>query len=145
MNFLTTRGFGSSARSGHRAHTIKKAAERVGIDAASLAGHSLRSGLATTAARNGASGAPIMRQTGHRSVKMVRRYIREGSLFRDYASGNWPRREPRADQYRARDGGAHPRVARPVARKRLTMLHKASRRGLDAQSSAADSARQCLR
>jgi integrase len=67
--------------------TIKKAAERVGIGAQSLAGHSLRSGLAMTAARNGASEASIMRQTGHRSVEMVRRYIREGSLFRDNVSG----------------------------------------------------------
>jgi integrase len=66
--------------------TVKKAAERVGLDAASLAGHSLRSGLATTAARNGASEASIMKQTGHRSVQMVRRYIREGSLFHDNAS-----------------------------------------------------------
>jgi site-specific recombinase XerD len=66
---------------------IKKAAERVGIDAQSLAGHSLRSGLATTAARHGASEASIMKQTGHRSAAMVRRYIREGSLFHDNASG----------------------------------------------------------
>jgi site-specific recombinase XerD len=66
--------------------TIKKAAERVGIEAQSLAGHSLRSGLATTAARNGASEASIMKQTGHRSVVMVRRYIREGELFYDNAS-----------------------------------------------------------
>jgi integrase len=65
--------------------TVKKAAERVGLDAAELAGHSLRAGLATTAARNGASEASIMRQTGHRSVAMVRRYIREGSLFHDNA------------------------------------------------------------
>ena len=65
--------------------TVKKAAERVGLEAAELAGHSLRAGLATTAARNGASEASIMRQTGHRSVQMVRRYIREGSLFHDNA------------------------------------------------------------
>ena len=38
-----------------------------------------------TAARNGASEASIMRQTGHRSVQMVRRYNREGSLFHDKA------------------------------------------------------------
>jgi integrase len=65
--------------------TIKHAAERVGLDSAELAGHSLRAGHATTAARNGASEASIMRQTGHRSVQMVRRYIREGSLFHDNA------------------------------------------------------------
>jgi hypothetical protein len=28
-----------------------------------------------------------MRQTGHKSVTMLRRYIREGSLFHDNASG----------------------------------------------------------
>src|SRR5262249_18566917 len=42
--------------------TVKKAAERVGIDADVLADHSLRSGHATTAARNGATEASIMRQ-----------------------------------------------------------------------------------
>jgi integrase len=54
------------------------------IEAAGLAGHSLRAGHATTASRNGASEASIMRQSGHRSVQMVRR-IREGSLFHDNA------------------------------------------------------------
>jgi integrase len=67
------------------ARIVKKSAERVGIPANVLAGHSLRSGLATTAARNGASEPSIMRQTGHKSVQMVRRYIREGSLFHDNA------------------------------------------------------------
>jgi hypothetical protein len=28
-----------------------------------------------------------MNQTGHRSVQMVRRYIRDGSLFRDNSAG----------------------------------------------------------
>jgi integrase len=64
---------------------VKKTAARVGIEAAELAGHSLRAGHATAASRNGASEASIMRQTGHRSVQMVRRYIREGSLFHDNA------------------------------------------------------------
>jgi integrase len=65
---------------------VKAAAERAGLDPAGLAAHSLRSGLATTAARNGASERSIMRQTGHKSVQMVRRYIREGSLFSDNAA-----------------------------------------------------------
>jgi site-specific recombinase XerD len=67
------------------ARIVKKSAERVGIPANVLGGHSLRSGLATTAARNGASEASIMRQTGHKSVQMVRRYIHEGSVFHDNA------------------------------------------------------------
>ena len=29
----------------------------------------------------------IMNQTGHKSVQMVRRYIREGSLFRENSAG----------------------------------------------------------
>src|ERR1700730_4527959 len=29
----------------------------------------------------------IMKQTGHRSVQMVRRYIRDGSLFRENSAG----------------------------------------------------------
>jgi hypothetical protein len=37
------------------------------------------------AARNGASERSIMKQTGHKSVQMVRRYIREGELFNDNA------------------------------------------------------------
>jgi site-specific recombinase XerD len=66
--------------------TVKKAAERAGLDADVLAGHSLRAGLATSASRNGASERSIMKQTGHRSVAMVRRYIREAELFHDNAA-----------------------------------------------------------
>jgi site-specific recombinase XerD len=69
------------------ADVVKRAAERVGIDAAELSAHSLRSGLATTAARNGASERSIMKQTVHRSVAMVRRYIHDAELFHDNAAG----------------------------------------------------------
>ena len=43
--------------------------------------------MATMAAINGASERSIMRQTGHKSVQMVRRYIRDGELFSDNAAG----------------------------------------------------------
>jgi len=69
------------------ARIVKKLAERAGLDAAKYAGHSLRAGHATSAAIAGASERSIMRQTGHRSVQMVRRYIREGSLFRENSAG----------------------------------------------------------
>ena len=65
------------------ARIVKKLADRAGLDAAKYAGHSLRAGHATAAARSGASERSIMNQTGHRSVQMVRRYIRAGSLFRE--------------------------------------------------------------
>jgi site-specific recombinase XerD len=69
------------------ARIVKKLAERAGLDAAKYAGHSLRAGHATSAAISGASERSIMNQTGHRSVQMVRRYIRDGNLFRENSAG----------------------------------------------------------
>jgi integrase len=66
---------------------VKKLALRAGLDPAKYAGHSLRAGHATGAAIAGASERSITNQTGHRSVQMVRRYIREGSLFRENSAG----------------------------------------------------------
>jgi site-specific recombinase XerD len=66
---------------------VKKLAQRAGLDPAKYAGHSLRAGHATSAAIAGASERSIMNQTGHRSVLMVRRYIRDGSLFRENSAG----------------------------------------------------------
>jgi integrase len=69
------------------ARVVKKLAVRAGLDAAKYAGHSLRAGHATSAAIAGATERSIMNQTGHRSVQMVRRYIRDGSLFRENSAG----------------------------------------------------------
>jgi site-specific recombinase XerD len=69
------------------ARVVKKLAERAGLDTAKYAGHSLRAGHATSAAIAGASERSIMNQTGHRSVQMVRRYIRDASLFRENSAG----------------------------------------------------------
>lgn len=69
------------------ARVVKKLALRAGLDAAKYAGHSLRAGHATSAAIAGASERSIMNQTGHRSVQMVRRYIRDGNLFRENSAG----------------------------------------------------------
>src|SRR6202011_3190390 len=49
------------------AEIVKRAAKRVGIDPSKVAGHSLRSGFATSAARGGASLSDIMAQTGHKN------------------------------------------------------------------------------
>ena len=62
---------------------VKRAAEAANLDPARYAGHSLRAGLATQSYLNGAGELSIMRQTGHRSLAMLRRYIRDGSLFRE--------------------------------------------------------------
>jgi integrase len=69
------------------ARIMKKLAVKAGLDAAKFAGHSLRAGHATAAAIAGASERSIMNQTGHRSVQMVRRYIRDGSLWRENSAG----------------------------------------------------------
>ncbi len=68
------------------ARIVKRAAERAGLGPSRYAGHSLRAGLATAAAEGGASERAIMKQTGHRSVTMVRRYIRSGTLFQENAA-----------------------------------------------------------
>ena len=68
------------------ARIVKRRAAAAGLDPARYAGHSLRAGLATSAAAGGASERVIMQQTGHRSAEMVRRYIREADLFRSNAA-----------------------------------------------------------
>lgn len=65
---------------------VKRRAQAVGLDPKRYSGHSLRSGLATSAAAAGVSERAIMAQTGHRSLTVVRRYIREGSLFAENAA-----------------------------------------------------------
>ena len=62
---------------------VKKAVGRAGLEPEGFAGHSLRAGFATQVARNGGSAFDIMRQTGHRSVTTVSRYVREAQIFRD--------------------------------------------------------------
>jgi len=64
---------------------IKKYAEKVGLDSSRYAGHSLRSGFATTAAEFGAEERNIMAMTGHKTTQMVRRYIQEANLFKNNA------------------------------------------------------------
>ena len=61
---------------------VKHYVEAIGRDPRAFAGHSLRAGHATAAALAGVEERDIMRQTGHRSTTILRRYIREGSLFR---------------------------------------------------------------
>ncbi len=68
------------------ARLVKQVVKASGLNPADFSGHSLRSGLATSASAAGASERSIMEQTGHRDLKTVRKYIREGSLFRENAA-----------------------------------------------------------
>jgi integrase len=66
---------------------IKRYARAAGLDAQTFSGHSLRAGLATSAAMAGQDALAIMQQTGHHSVEMVKRYVRGGNLFRNNVVG----------------------------------------------------------
>lgn len=60
---------------------VKKAVRQIGLDPHFYAGHSLRAGYCTEAAENGATEMAIMQQTGHKSPRMVHRYVRPVRVF----------------------------------------------------------------
>ena len=68
------------------ANVVKEHAEAAGLDPTLYAGHSLRAGFATTAARAGKPDRAIQKQTRHKSAAMLAEYVREGRLFDDNAS-----------------------------------------------------------
>lgn len=60
---------------------VKRYAKAAGLDPALFSGHSFRAGFVTNAAKAGKLERDIMKQTGHTSVQMLRRYIREAELW----------------------------------------------------------------
>ena len=68
------------------ANVVKAYAQAAGLDPTLYAGHSLRAGFATTAARAGKPDRAIQKQTRHKSTAMLAEYVREGRLFDDNAS-----------------------------------------------------------
>lgn len=68
------------------ARVIQAAVKRVGFDPLEFGGHSLRAGFATAAGRAGIPERLIMLQTGHKSLPVLRGYIRRGSLFSENAA-----------------------------------------------------------
>ena len=67
------------------ADIVKAHAKRVGLDPALFAGHSLRAGFLTSAAKRGASIFKMMDQSRHRSVDTLRGYVRDAEIFKDHA------------------------------------------------------------
>lgn len=65
---------------------IKRHMRRLGYDSHDFAGHSLRRGMATTAAGNGAAERTIMRATGPSATATLRTYIEAAGEFTDPAS-----------------------------------------------------------
>ncbi|WP_374121977.1 site-specific integrase [Frankia sp. AiPa1] len=73
---------------GSVARIVQRRVAAAGLDPADFAGHSLRSGFATAAARAGVHDRAIMRQGRWRSAASLDSYVRPGRLFdRDNPSG----------------------------------------------------------
>jgi len=68
------------------ARIVKSAVAGAGLDPARYSGHSLRAGLATSAAIAGADLTHIMNQTRHRSAEVARRYVRDADIWRNNVS-----------------------------------------------------------
>ena len=66
---------------------VKRAALASGLNPATFSGHSLRAGLATSAALAGADLKDIMAQTRHRSHDIALRYIRRAEVWKDNVTG----------------------------------------------------------
>ena len=63
------------------ASIVNAGAARLGFDPSTFGGHSLRSGLVTTAVKRGVNLMKICDQTGHKSLEMLRVYSRDAELF----------------------------------------------------------------
>lgn len=57
-------------------YALKAACDAAGIDSANVAGHSLRSGFATSAANAGVDAIRIAEQTGHKRLETLQKYVR---------------------------------------------------------------------
>lgn len=68
------------------ADVVKRSLRAAGKNSRNFAAHSLRAGLITQAAIAGVSERAIQDQSGHKSLAVMRRYIRDGSLFRENAA-----------------------------------------------------------
>lgn len=64
---------------------VKRYAEAAGFAAADFAGHSLRAGFLTSAAEAGASIIKMCEVSRHRTIDVMRGYVRSAELFRNHA------------------------------------------------------------
>jgi len=81
------RGAGDRLSGAAVAEILKRRARAAGLDPAVLAAHSLRSGHATQAAKNGAGELAIAEQLGHQHLQTTRRYVRRARAAADGTSG----------------------------------------------------------
>jgi integrase len=69
------------------ADIVKQYAKAIGKYASRFSAHSLRAGFITSAAIAGVPERAIQDQSGHHSVTILRRYIRDACIFRFNAAG----------------------------------------------------------
>ncbi len=69
------------------ADIVKRYAEAAGKQISRVSAHSLRAGFITSAAVAGVAERSIQDQSGHQSVTILRRYIRDACVFRGNAAG----------------------------------------------------------
>jgi len=70
-------------------NVIKKRAAAVGLDPAVLSGHSLRAGFLTSAAEAGADVLKMSEVSRHKSLDVLRRYVRRSNLFKAHAGAGF--------------------------------------------------------
>lgn len=68
------------------AEVVKVYAAKAGYDPDAFSGHSMRSGLLTSAAARGASVFKLMEVSRHKSVDTLRGYVRRVEMFEDHAA-----------------------------------------------------------
>ena len=84
---LTAVGAATAAPMSDRAiaRLVQARAAAAGYDAVAFAGHSLRAGFLTAAARTGASVFKMREVSRHKSMQVLADYVRDAELFRDHA------------------------------------------------------------
>jgi site-specific recombinase XerD len=66
---------------------VKSCAKRAGLEADDFGGHSLRAGAITSAAERGAALLKMAELSRHKSLDVLRGYVRSAELFKDHALG----------------------------------------------------------
>jgi site-specific recombinase XerD len=64
------------------ARMVNRYGADIGLEASQFSGHSLRSGLVTSAIQAGVDPLDVQRHSGHASLDMLKRYIRDATVFR---------------------------------------------------------------
>lgn len=67
---------------------VKNYAHKIGLDSSRYSGHSLRRGFLTSAARNRASIFRMADQSRHKSLDVLRQYVKEEEMFDDNAGAD---------------------------------------------------------